>query len=523
MDWETWGLPLIILSAGLSVGIFLATRTRDTDASDRPEEDHTARKEALLEQIRELDADREKMDAAEYERRRDALIDDAAAAQRALARPAPAAAAARGPISLSRTGGWAALTLVFFVALGVLINQYAAPRADGGSMTGNGGELAELAAARQARLDAAQETLRTQPDDIAALNILTYDALLYRDLDTAMAQLDRARGIDSGNRDVIINLAILQMSVGMADRAEAALDGVLTASPGHGRALLWKGFMQANTERQAEAVATLQQASASLQWPEEKMFAENMIRELTAPPLAVRLTGSAALVGEATAASGTLYIYARRSEAGGGPPVAAFRHRGGLPVEFSLTDADMVMGGEWPEQVWLQARIDADGDPMTRDDTLAQSEVIGPLSSGTEGITLTLTPTDGVTTEDAPATTDAPVATGPRLSGTLSLQGGEGSGIVFVIVRRDGASGGPPVAAKRIEAASFPLDFTITDADMMLGGPWPEAVTISARLDGDGNAMTVTEGDRESLTVGPLTSGASGITLNLGEGGVARE
>ena len=47
MDWETWGLPLLILSGGRSVGIFLATRTNKPDSGARPEEDLTARKEAL--------------------------------------------------------------------------------------------------------------------------------------------------------------------------------------------------------------------------------------------------------------------------------------------------------------------------------------------------------------------------------------------------------------------------------------------------------------------------------------------
>ena len=179
------------------------------------------------------------------------------------------------------------------------------------------------------------------------------------------------------------------------------------------------------------------------------------------------------------------------------------------------------MVGAWPEEVWVQARIDADGDPMTRGDTLAQSLVLGPLSTGAEDLVLTLTAEETVPIEAAPET---PVpSAGSRISGTLLLDGPAPSGVVFVIVRRAGVSGGPPVAAMRIEATSFPLDFAVTDADMMLGGSWPEAVTVTARLDLDGNAMTRTEGDLESLTVGPLSSGATGVTLSLVEGSVQKE
>ncbi len=522
MDWETWGLPLIILSVGLSAGIFLATRTIDADAEQRPEEDHSARKTALLEQIRELDADRDKMDSAEYAARREVLISAAAAAQRALEEPVASVKAPVRPIAVARSGGWIVATLLFFVLLGVLINQYAAPRM-GGSMTGNGGGdiMAEIALVRETRLASAQDAIRETPEDIEALNILTYDALLYRDLDSAMEYSGRARQLAPDDPGVLINLAILQMSVSMVTEAMAALDVVLAAEPTSGRALLWKGFMLANTDQKEAAIAALEKATALVDWPEEKVFTENLLRELTAPPPTVRVTGSVVMSAEEALPAGTLYVYARRSETGGGPPVAAFRHRGGLPVSFSLTDADMVMGGAWPESVWVQARIDADGDPMTRDDTLAQSPVIGPLSTGTADLLLTLT-AEAVAPAEAAPEAPAPSA-GPRISGTLLLDGPVPSGVVFIIVRRAGVSGGPPVAAMRIEATAFPLDYAVTDADMMLGGPWPEAVTVTARLDRDGNAMTRAAGDLESLTVGPLSSGAAGVTLSLGDVSVPQE
>ena len=35
-------------------------------------------------------------------------------------------------------------------------------------------------------------------------------------------------------------------------------------------------------------------------------------------------------------------------------------------MPFTLGKGDMVMGGEWPEEVWLEARLDQDGNAMTK-------------------------------------------------------------------------------------------------------------------------------------------------------------
>ena len=51
----------------------------------------------------------------------------------------------------------------------------------------------------------------------------------------------------------------------------------------------------------------------------------------------------------------------------------------------------MMMGGEWPEEVWIQARADADANAMTKESDAPQTEVIGPIRSGTTGIELVLT------------------------------------------------------------------------------------------------------------------------------------
>lgn len=92
-------------------------------------------------------------------------------------------------------------------------------------------------------------------------------------------------------------------------------------------------------------------------------------------------------------------------------------------------------------------------------------------------------------------------ATGPVYTAVIRL--GDGvepppSGILFVALGGD--AGGPPAAVRRIAGPTFPLEVTLSARDSMLGRPLPESGTLTARLDGDGNASTRQPGDLEGTT-----------------------
>jgi tetratricopeptide (TPR) repeat protein len=97
----------------------------------------------------------------------------------------------------------------------------------------------------------------------------------------------------------------------------------------------------------------------------------------------------------------------------------------------------------------------------------------------------------GETGRAAPA---AAAPTGRRVSGTVDidplLKSTVAPGaILFVFVREAGFGAGPPVAAKRLPAR-FPAAFEITEADAMMGQPFPDSLLIEARLDEDGDPTT---------------------------------
>ena len=76
---------------------------------------------------------------------------------------------------------------------------------------------------------------------------------------------------------------------------------------------------------------------------------------------------------------------------------------------------------------------------------------------------------------------------------------------------------GPPLAVLRIPDPDFPVDFEIGPADVMIPTMrFAGSITLSARLDSDGNAMTRADSDLASGEIPPQEPGATGVTLVLG-------
>lgn len=95
-----------------------------------------------------------------------------------------------------------------------------------------------------------------------------------------------------------------------------------------------------------------------------------------------------------------------------------------------------------------------------------------------------------------------------------------GDAVLFVIARPQGARGGPPLAVLRVASPSFPLDFEIGPENVMIPSmQFVGPISLSARLDTDGNAMTRGGEDLSSATLEPLEPGATGVQVVLSEKG----
>ena len=105
-----------------------------------------------------------------------------------------------------------------------------------------------------------------------------------------------------------------------------------------------------------------------------------------------------------------------------------------------------------------------------------------------------------------------------RISGTVEVAAElaeqvPANATLFLVVRIAGREGGPPLAVQRHSSPSFPLQFVISENDSMVPNtPLVGELTISARIDLDGNAATSTTGDLTGV-VGPVQAGNTGVVL----------
>ena len=114
------------------------------------------------------------------------------------------------------------------------------------------------------------------------------------------------------------------------------------------------------------------------------------------------------------------------------------------------------------------------------------------------------------------ASADAPPIRGvvdvaPELAGRVP-----GGAVLFLIAR--GGQGGPPLAVVRVADPSCPLDFEIGPENRMIRTlPFAGELTLTARLDQDGDAATRAPGDLQGAADGAHVPGATGVRISLSE------
>lgn len=141
-----------------------------------------------------------------------------------------------------------------------------------------------------------------------------------------------------------------------------------------------------------------------------------------------------------------------------------------------------------------------------------------------EDVPLTGRPAAPATPPTTPTTTTAPAAApgATIVTGTIkvadSLKDKVPATATLFIVGRPEGMGGPPAVVKRVAGVTFPYTFTLAEDDaMMKGAPIPEKLTISARYDQDGDAISRTPGDLMGTIKTGAAKGAEGVELVLDE------
>ncbi|HEV7769007.1 MAG TPA: tetratricopeptide repeat protein [Thermoanaerobaculia bacterium] len=422
IDWKS---AIAILIAGVILGVLVVYFNKRRNAptlgneNDLERNDLEAKRDALVQQLRDPslsseERERVELDTADALRRLDAF--SGPTGSQPVAAPLAMNPTIKGFI-------WGATSVAALAALGYFVMQQAKPREEGGEITGG-----------VAQSQPAPATTSTAPTDPmtqqleAAVKAQPNNTQLRNDLAQAYLERDNL-------------MAVFQQT-----------KIVLEQSPDDSRALTLQGLVRMAMGATEEATSLLQRATKS----DPK-----------------NLDGWVALA----------WVYAQSNRMSDAQKMIAEAARQAPQDKARLEQVFNQM-----QQQLAQQRAT----PATAQNTLPE---------GHPAIGETPAPVAAA----SPAAASSPSAS---VHVTLDLDPGarQRSGIVFVIARN--ASGGPPVAVKRVVAGTFPFNVELTSADSMMGQPLPPTFRLEARLDGDGDPMTKPPTDPTAMQDG-VAPGAS--------------
>jgi tetratricopeptide (TPR) repeat protein len=429
-----WGPAVGVLLAGLLIGAlilaWLRRRTAGVAAASAgvtalPARDLEGKVEALVRQLRELDEQDAKRNPEQLLRERHALelaaarawreLDALSAGQPAQVAPAVARTAAATPASALAGFLWGAGSMAALGLLVFSVYQSAAPREASRQLTGNVPET-----------EGAGPAPMTAPDanDLESRLDAVRQALVAQDM---MAVFNQTKAILErwpGEPRALAYQAAVRLAMGQADVAETMLKQAIAAAPDFIDARVQLMLVYAETGRMTQAQAALDEAVArhpdrSAQLKE--IFAEIKKRPVrtaasdggpnphasAVPPPAAAAAGPASTrriagvleldpkVARTLSPGAVVFVFVREAGFGAGPPIAARRlPLGAFPMSFEVSASDSMRGEALPDSLLVEARIDADGDPITRPptDPYARQD---DVRTGTTDVRLVLKPRTG--------------------------------------------------------------------------------------------------------------------------------
>jgi cytochrome c-type biogenesis protein CcmH len=391
MEPTDWAPGLAVLAFAAALGALVAWRSGRRGGAS-PQGDLAARKLSLVEALREVEDLRSTMEPAVYARERARLEGEAVTVMKAMDGAAPAEAP-RAPAP-----GWAdAHPRLIGVVGGVLLSAFVgavvwglqrdtAPRAEMGRPAGP--DIPALKAAAEAA-----------PDDLAAQNALAHAYLTTEDgVMDAFKISEAVVARDADNAEARTHQAVVLLAIGDRETAARVLDRVIASHPDFPEALGYRGAIYLDAGDPASAAATWSRAQAA-DPANASRFAQLVLMakaraaaggpgEAAGPDAPSEIEGTVTLAEGVAEAEGVLYIYARAGESG--PPARVKRIANPtFPLDFALGPGDSPMGGALPASVTVSARVDRDGNPSTRDDTVVSGKVDG-VTSGAEGVAIVL-------------------------------------------------------------------------------------------------------------------------------------
>lgn len=300
MTQETNWIPgLIALAISLICGVaYLLIQRSKGSAPATPEpqrdgvrDDLERRAQSLIEQLKELVADKHNLSAERFEAEKSRLEREAAAALRArdeyrqkkkpgkqggktapapgeaAPAPAPTGFAARNPQLVGAL--WGAGIVVFFGALGYLLVSEQRPREEGMEASGRVPPSStpgqqQMPPQVDAQFAEAQERLRNDPTDLEAAGFVGHEMIRNRQLDEAEKITRRSLAVDPFHIESRVHLGVLNAIRGDVAQAEKELLELADTWPGAQEALLFLGFINLQTGNQGKALEYFERFSVEV-------------------------------------------------------------------------------------------------------------------------------------------------------------------------------------------------------------------------------------------------------------------
>ena len=459
-----WVSAVSILLAGLILGAmfiyFVKRRSNAAPPEDLELFDLEAKRDVLLQQLRELDFD-SKLTPEQAVAERTRLELETAQVLRSIdehkkkpalkgGKSAPAAesvAAAATPAPSNRAAlvgfAWGVGSVLVLVGLGWFVMNQSKDRQPGEGMSGGMAPTGTMQAQRPPTDPAvlqAEAAVKAQPDNLDARVEL---ARQYLEHDNLMGVFDQTQLVLQKSPDdarAMTYQAIVRMAMGQAPLALEMLQKATKKDPQFIDGWVALGWVNAQQGKMKEAQAAIDEAIK--QHPEEK----------------ARLTD----------------VFAQMKQQATTQPQA--------PAQASMPAGHPAIPPPGGETMSPAAAAMPDNSPM-----ISGAPAAAPAAADGSAIHVTL---------DVDPAAKSKLGTG---------------GVLYVIARPAGVAGGPPTLVKRLPAGQFPLTFDLGAADSMMGQPVPPKSRLEVRLDHDGDAATRSPNDLDVVADGV----ASGATVKL--------
>ncbi|HYC62264.1 MAG TPA: tetratricopeptide repeat protein [Thermoanaerobaculia bacterium] len=399
-----WVSALAILAAGLVLGALFVYFNKRRNAPKLGNErdleriDLEAKRDTLVQQLRDSSLSAEErarleLETADTLRKLDAYAPSGATGSQPVDPPSPLA---MNPTIKGFL--WGAGSVAALAALAYFVMQQATPRQEGDELTGGFAQSQppqQQTPAQQQNdpmIQQLRSAIQAQPNNLELRNELAQAYLENNDLMAVFQETKFVLAQSPEDSRALTLQGLVRMAMGETGEATQMLQRATRSNPKNLDSWVALAWVHAQAGRNADAQKMIDEAARQV--PQEKVRLEGVWAQMQQqlaqrgapqqmpeghPPIAPDETPVPAAAGggvqvtldldpAARTRSGIVFVIARN--ASGGPPVAVKRVvAGAFPINVELTSADSMMGQQLPATFRLEARLDADGDPMTKPPT----------------------------------------------------------------------------------------------------------------------------------------------------------